>query len=164
MRSGLEALACPAESLLERRQSSGSGLPLAPRGIERGPLRLQGVHMAGAGGLALCQDPCPAGKSWSWGVSVLGRGQGLPGMAASSRPQPPLLNGLGRWPGTPGPSLSPGHGPSPGPMPIHPFWLTLLSWWGRHPGWEPSAPGDALPSSIPACRLGFMSGPELLWL
>ena len=67
MRSGLEALACPAESLLECGQSSGSGLPLAPPGIERCPLRLQGVHVARAGGLALCRDPCPAGKSWSWG-------------------------------------------------------------------------------------------------
>ena len=164
MRSGLEALACPAESLLECGQSSGPGLPLAPWGMERCPLHLQGVRMARARGLALCRDPCPASKSWFWGVLVLGRGQGLPGMAASLGPRPPLLAALGRWPGAPGPSLSPGHGPSPGPMPTHPFWLTVLSWWGRHLAWEPSALGDALPSSTPVCGLGFMSGPESLWV
>ena len=42
-----------------------------------------GVCAGRAGVLALCRDPCPAGKSSFWGVLVLGRGQELPGMAAS---------------------------------------------------------------------------------
>lgn len=33
----------------------------------RGDSPPAGVCAAGAGGLALCQDPCPSSKSWSWG-------------------------------------------------------------------------------------------------
>ena len=164
LRSGLEALACPAESLLECGQSSGSGLPLAPWGIKRCPLHLHG----GVRGQGWSAGPLP-GPLPCWQVFVLGslgpgEGSGAPWYGCLSGPRPPLLNTLTRWPGAPGPSLSPGHAPSPGPMPTHPFWLTVPSWWGRHLAWEPSAPGDALPSSTPVCGSGFVSGPESLWV